>query len=341
METTRTQRSVGTMATPSMMKRVDGGYVVRYPSLDRNQQQHRGARSTPPTPIDTRRMAPATIRARVAASQQRPASIQVDRATPPTPTVPRRTASATRPARPMAPPQIQGRIQLDRASPPTPTLARIPASATPVVRLVITEPPQTSSSDLSRLKEENEVLSASLADKSEDLRNALERERRFNHQVEDLKEKLQTSLKKNEECQQQLDDALATHLEDQRTIKLATVGQQQLKADVAGSRKMLEGLKIFMVEQGKQLEALQLARDHSKRPTHSTKTIGADTTRIQSHGVHAIEDFYREHWKQDQLKVKIAMEQNEEMKEEVAKSREMLIDFKSFMENKVNKMDKI
>lgn len=90
-------------------------------------------------------------------------------------------------------------------------------------------------------------------------------------------------------------------------LKTATKGHEELKADVARSRRILQECKTFMQEQGKQLEALQIVRDHS------TKTIEADTTGNKDHGVHAIEDFYRKHWKQDQRKVKLAMEQNAEM----------------------------
>nr|CCA25581.1 AlNc14C305G10441 [Albugo laibachii Nc14] len=82
---------------------------------------------------------------------------------------------------------------------------------------------------------------------------------------------------------------------------MAMEGQEQLQADVVGSRRMLKEFKTFMQEQGKQLEGLQMVRDHS------TQTIEADTTGIKSHGAHEIEDSYRAHWGQDQLKVKIAM----------------------------------
>nr|CCA21104.1 AlNc14C111G6420 [Albugo laibachii Nc14] len=316
------------------MKRVGGGYVLQAPRVERNQQQHRGARPTPPIPADTRRTTLATIPAREVASQQRPATIQVDRVTPPTSTVATRYNSAARTASAVAsqpilatiqvdritPPTstvatrtnsaariapavasqpIPATIQVDRITPPTTTVARTTASVTPAVRLVIIEPPRTVSSDLSRLKEENEALSAFLADKSVQLRDALEREVRITTQVEDVKNKLQTSLKKNEEYQHRLDDALVTHVQDQRKIKIAMEGQEQLKADVAASRKMLEGFKTFMVEQGKQLEALQLARDHPPRPTQTTQTSEVDKNRIKIHGVHEIEDFYRAHWEKD------------------------------------------
>nr|CCA27487.1 AlNc14C549G12125 [Albugo laibachii Nc14] len=88
--------------------------------------------------------------------------------------------------------------------------------------------------------EEDEALSASLDEESVQLRDDFKREGRLNYQVEDLKEKLKTSLTKNVEWQHQLDDALMTHLQDQRMIKTVAKGHEELKVDVARSRRMLE-----------------------------------------------------------------------------------------------------
>nr|CCA26107.1 AlNc14C347G10867 [Albugo laibachii Nc14] len=126
---------------------------------------------------------------------------------------------------------------------------------------------QTTSSDICRLSQESEALSRSLADKLEELRDALKRERRLNAQTKHLKDKLETSLTKNAECQYQLDDALMTYLQDQRMIKNSTERYKELKADVERSGCKLEEFETFMQQQRKQPEALQLARDH---PTTSS-----------------------------------------------------------------------
>nr|CCA18153.1 AlNc14C46G3707 [Albugo laibachii Nc14] len=299
MEGIPAQRSVRTSATPAMMKRVGGGYVLRAPSVEPSQQEQRVTR--PPT----NEAQPRTSRATVA--------IQ--------PATRRATTFPTR--------NRVGTVAVAQSG-----------------RAETTETYQTDSSEVTQWKEEKEALAATLANKSEQLRDALEHEGRLNCEVEDLKKNLQTSRNKNAECQKQLDDALMTHLQDEQTIKTATEVHEELKADVARSvarsRQMLEGFETFMEEQGKQLEALQVARNKpttsSTPPAQSTQV---NTDVIVQHGIHAMEKFYKKHRERDQRKLEIALEQNEELKQEVGRSREMLIEFKGFMENQMKEMEAV
>ena len=312
MQTNRPQRSVQAIGTPSTMKRVGGGYVLQ---TVRVEQAINRLSAPKRNHVGSGSIARSGRTATANATQPRPRITQARQ--PTQPATARKTnqvgsGSIARSGRTATVNATQTRLRGDQASPP-PHLAAPTRTITPATKT------NRLGSELCQLKREKEALSAALADKSVQLRDALQREVRLNAQVGDLKEKLEVLLTKNVKYQLRLHEARVTHVEDEKKIKMATKGQEQLKADVARSRKMLEGFKTFMVEQGKQMEALQ----------------------NQSHGVHELEDFYRKHWEQDQLKIKIAMKENEELKEEVTQSREMLLGFKAFMENKVNELDKV
>ncbi|KAL0586846.1 hypothetical protein ABG067_003466 [Albugo candida] len=336
-------------ATPSTMKRVGGGYVLRAHPTDTSVRTPTRQRVARPTPITTTTTTPTTTTTRTArANAPRDGTISTTARflrTPPTRTNPTgRTstlarvpatnaarATATRRASPVmtrgtestttrAPAVRPGPITSSqtRPRPITATQTRLDENA----RLK-NENAQLKNdnaqlkndnaqlkNDNAQLKNDNAQLSRALLNTTTQLQDATKEVSKLKMDVEELEKRLHASRKRNVMNQSKLDDAMKIHEEDAYQLKQLMDGHEQLKRELHKSHTMIQDLKIYMEVQQNQLDNMQ--------KTHGTKTsvsTGVQTTAMGTQS-NSREHLYRLQHEEDEIKMKDMIKENMELKTE-------------------------
>ncbi|CCI47834.1 unnamed protein product [Albugo candida] len=346
-------------ATPSMMKRVGGGYVMRDPATNTTSGVQPRQRTRAATGA-----ALVSPRTNSTTSSARQVSPTRSGTTSPVARVGRGTATATSPntrasprmmrvgggyimhtdlAAPSGPrtpaPSTPTPVSITRTEAPVAARPRLTASSTLTRGLVTREAPsmdtQPRLTEVARLKKANAQLSRALMEKTNQLQRAVNKNEKLKTDMDELEKRLEINRQRNVTSRNKLDDLMKIREEDQVKWQQLVEEHNMVKLDLVNSNSMLQDLKVFIGLQERQLEKMKQRSGAKTMVSVEVQTAGTDIERSSTERLFELQ--HEEH----QAKMESLLKNNMELKTEVDKSRLMLEDFREFMKDQLAFLDTI